>query len=834
MAKFAHYKLDADVLDSEGNNDGASQGITFNDGAAVFVAATGSDPEVASHVELDHSAFHLQTFSFSFWVNPTTASNGSGRSGRWLASCMGPNLGWSLKMNSNRHLTFQQYSAGGALRQCITNAGAEKAVIGEWKHYVMTVSPSGLTLYANGGVASNTTQPIAWDMDFTGAKAYLGRVQDNTNAGGAADSFDGSLDDVQFFDHVLTAAEVTTLYNAGRPASLTQSEDSLATDLALELKFAALPHGATNDGNSTFEQDGDRTYVSFPTTTAMLTIQDASEYEYTTENFTVAFWMRPTSAVQGSWAHPFIMDSLGSFGGYYMFQEASVHNTYGFVGNANFQWTDPDPNMVMSVDTWTHLTIVREGTQSKIYINGQLDSTNPSDVAATIGWGGSQLMIGHQWIGDLSDFRIWSRALSAGEAAQVYAYPLDGSIIGDSGKTFVYVEALPVVTEGVSYASYQMTDTKKYIVRLENGSVYEGTTVGSPGDNGSWTKTTITDHGTGPLAPGGLCRAGNFWVTHKPSNRGLSAGEGLQTAWAAGLDAQGNAITPESWNLLALGGAEDVAYVYENPSEDRAFALTHPSQNSAVGFRSILWAANQASSSGDSLTWTKLNMSASSDHKAITAGILDHNGGAYNYSDGGVRIMFAAANASNQHVFVAEAANNLTSERGEHLLVYSGSAGWDNVVLTYADFPANARRLSKPVYFNSKWYVGEALGVLVSSDGISWSRKTLDFDGADVQIEHLAGDPVSGSIVAVGTSTNANGSVGVVAHSSDDGVSWVVDAYVESLSFTAVANVEEGVFVLGCAEGWIAFSNNDGHDWTLSQSIRTADVADVVSVQAVD
>lgn len=259
LVGFAHYTLDADVLDSEGTNHGTANSITFNDGAAVFVAAAGSDPEVASYIELDHSAFHLQTFSFSFWVNPATKVNGAGRSGRWLASCMGPNLGWSLRMNHNRHLTFQQFSGTGHMRQCITNAGSEKAVIGEWKHYVMTVSPSSLHLYSNGTTASSTNNSVSWEMDFTGAKAYLGRVQDNMNAGGAADSFDGSLDDVQFFDHVLTAGEVTALYNAGRPAAAASNAGSGTSNAGSGKTFVFLE--ALADGVVQYTMPGTSKYA---------------------------------------------------------------------------------------------------------------------------------------------------------------------------------------------------------------------------------------------------------------------------------------------------------------------------------------------------------------------------------------------------------------------------------------------------------------------------------------------------------------------------------------------------------------------------------------------
>ena len=652
VGSVAHYTLDTDAQDSFGDNHGTANDITFSDGAAVFDGTLDVAEDETSYIEIGSSSdFRLQSFSVSFWVNPTSATMSAGRNKRWLMSNYGTSGGWLLHFGSTRHITFQEFSGdGSAFRQCVTDTNSGKVKLNEWRHVTVTVEAGAIKIYVNGDLKKTTSSPRNTNIDYTTAESWIGRTFDNSNSGGAGDNFAGSMDDVKFYSGILTDAEVTALYNGGRPGSDSASatvlfNETFATDagenatvsgvgfdgaanffhptdaititggngvgsalnddngsysismwikadvddssgivpllsdydqnqdafgflltlatngdikvetdgtlgvnqvmdtntgvdvdgsawnhifisadnaadnfelyvnnvqkldlqgtwigggfaadnaitlgnttdpnfqnlvpfqgqmalveiwdqastqseitqyyndgaahvqayeanqsgsmtdlhehLALELKFKELPPGAENT-LSTFKQDGDRTFVSFTTTDAMLTIQDASNYEYTTEDFTVSFWLRPTSEVQGSWAHPFIMDSLGSFGGYYMFQEASVHNTYGFTGNANFQWTDPDPNMVMSVDVWTHITIVRKGTQSKIYINGQLDSTNANDVAATIGWGGSQLMIGHQWIGDLSDFRIWSRALIDSEVDSLYNLALDAELL---------------------------------------------------------------------------------------------------------------------------------------------------------------------------------------------------------------------------------------------------------------------------------------------------------------------------------------------------------------------------------------------------------------------
>ena len=246
---IAHYTLDEDqtgahsaehtdtIQDSVGSNHAIAFDVTFGDdpaeGGGFFIGAAGNDGNSTRYVKIDTpSNFYLQTFSFAFWVKPISFNYRTGRNRTWLLSCMGTKGGWHLSFAKNRHVTLQQFediSGGGAFRQVTTDNNSEKVVGQEWKHYVATVSPSGLTLYVNGEVAKTVTTPIEWDMDFTNAEFYFARVYDNSNAGGLGEMFSGILDDVRFYSGVLNDSEVFSLYSAGRPYTPPGSSSSTPT-----------------------------------------------------------------------------------------------------------------------------------------------------------------------------------------------------------------------------------------------------------------------------------------------------------------------------------------------------------------------------------------------------------------------------------------------------------------------------------------------------------------------------------------------------------------------------------------------------------------------------
>ena len=224
---IAHYTLDTDTQDSVGSHHATANDISFSDGAANFDGTLAAYDINTSYIALGQPQnFGLQNFSVSFWYNPSSAALSTGRDKRWLMSVLGNYggssmrlSGWTLYFDSTMHLTYEEYSSHGGLRECTTTTESSKAEIGTWKHVVLAVDGSKISIYVDGNLEEEIQQSRNDDIQYGTIAAYLGRVSDNSKAGGAGESYAGSMDDVHFYNGMLDASEVSSLYAAGRPAA---------------------------------------------------------------------------------------------------------------------------------------------------------------------------------------------------------------------------------------------------------------------------------------------------------------------------------------------------------------------------------------------------------------------------------------------------------------------------------------------------------------------------------------------------------------------------------------------------------------------------------------
>ena len=88
-----------------------------------------------------------------------------------------------------------------------------------WVHLVATWNRTANTMaiYINGSLAKTGTNAIA-NFATTANKIYLGKPGNADNA-----FFDGHLSSLSLFDAVLSASNVTTLYNSGKPGDVSKS-----------------------------------------------------------------------------------------------------------------------------------------------------------------------------------------------------------------------------------------------------------------------------------------------------------------------------------------------------------------------------------------------------------------------------------------------------------------------------------------------------------------------------------------------------------------------------------------------------------------------------------
>lgn len=130
------------------------------------------------------------------------------------------NGNWT-NVNNGRKIQFYQIHSGGA--DCIYNTPANSVPLSAWTHVVVTrdiTTPTDAPLiYINGVSQALTVVQVAIGAarPETGVELVIGNA--HSTAFNYNRPFDGKIFDPRVYNRILSAAEVTTLYNAGTPLS---------------------------------------------------------------------------------------------------------------------------------------------------------------------------------------------------------------------------------------------------------------------------------------------------------------------------------------------------------------------------------------------------------------------------------------------------------------------------------------------------------------------------------------------------------------------------------------------------------------------------------------
>jgi hypothetical protein len=133
------------------------------------------------------------------------------------------NQGWSIRTENaagSGKIVFAmlQNVTTNELRVTTTNNHLQ---IGSWTHIVMTFSgnslASGVTIYINGTAVALTTN---LDVLTTNPSSSVTMHVGANAAASPSNFFLGNVDELSIWNRVLTAGEVTTIYNLGKPNDL--------------------------------------------------------------------------------------------------------------------------------------------------------------------------------------------------------------------------------------------------------------------------------------------------------------------------------------------------------------------------------------------------------------------------------------------------------------------------------------------------------------------------------------------------------------------------------------------------------------------------------------
>ena len=147
-------------------------------------------------------------------------------------------------------------------------------------------------------------------------------------------------------------------------------------------------------------------------------------------DFTVSAWVELTSL--DTWARVFDFGSGTATNMFLTTKNATNGKPRFAIKISNSAEQQIDAASVLTTGTWTHITVTLSGSTGILYVNGVASGTNtamsfkPSGMGSTTQnyLGKSQYSIDPYLNGSLDDFRIYTRALSAGEISLLAAGPL--------------------------------------------------------------------------------------------------------------------------------------------------------------------------------------------------------------------------------------------------------------------------------------------------------------------------------------------------------------------------------------------------------------------------
>ncbi|MBL7782529.1 MAG: T9SS type A sorting domain-containing protein [Saprospiraceae bacterium] len=576
----------------------------------VFANNGADDTDFGNHVDVSSAAFTTDRFGFgksallfnginsevtasnaaqlnsgvttiSFWVKVNSLP-GNGES--FLLSYGGWQERFKISLPTHGKPVFTTNHSNGI--SDMDSGNGNELPVGVWKHLVFVHDGAKDKIFIDGVLKAEKN--VAGTLNSTTKPLGIGY---NPIDGG--NWFDGSIDELAIYNTALSDSEVSSLYAAqsafpGTPNELVavyhlngNGEDAsgLHNDATIGETAIAVPNRHNWGANAL---SGYATADNSP----------ALQSDYTT----ISFWVKPNSfpgtgevflLSNGGWQERWKI-SLPGHG-------KPVFTTHS--GGACC--SDLDSGTPLALNAWTHVVMVHDGTKDIIYINGA--QANEKNAAGALDKTKHPLGIGYDPIdnggffdGSLDDVKLFNRALSASEIADLYATQsvapvIPGNLVADYKSSGNAHDATGYENHATVLGAQLTTDRfgKANMAYAFNGIDQSLVAANSPQQNSAFTTISFW------IKPAAFPASGEVYV--------LSNG-GWQERWKISLPNHGKPVftthsngaccsdldsgTPLSLNtwthvVMTHDGAKDIIYfngvqVNEKNTTGSLDATTHP------------------------------------------------------------------------------------------------------------------------------------------------------------------------------------------------------------------------------------------------------------------
>ncbi len=432
----AYYNLDGNANDSTTNaRNGTVTGATVATGRfGQGYNFNGTTDNISIG---DIAAFNgSSSFTISAWVQPHASGTSTGYLGKRSNMNSTP-AGWGIgAINSGSRIGFR---LGDGTNNISLNDNGTAFTTEVWHHVLVTWNSSTKT----GTEYINTVQ-----VDSAANASITLASVDNSDSfllGGVTQNKGNiSLDDVRFYNAVLTTTDIATLYAGSKPPACDQTcggwwklDETSGTSMADSSGNGRTGTLTLNSG----EFWADSIYkgaVHFDNITlknTLVIIGDVLDMN-ASQSFTVEAWINHDDA--GSGTERFIAKrSAGNLGlpGWYCAVTSSDRFNCYIEDGTSFSAPSSTSNAVITPGTWYHVVGVydRSNQNIRLYVNGRLDTTSSSIAAIGDSSNASNLEIGCTsgntansssdstcFDGKIDDVRVYTRVLQPYEIEEHY------------------------------------------------------------------------------------------------------------------------------------------------------------------------------------------------------------------------------------------------------------------------------------------------------------------------------------------------------------------------------------------------------------------------------
>lgn len=402
------------VNDTSGNGNSGTWNGT---GAAHYVAGKvgkgGGFDGSTDYVSVpDSSSLNVSTnFTVSGWVKNV---NGVGTPVIYDSGTQANR--WFFSLNSGK-LNITERS--------IANNTATTTLDNNWHH---------VAVVKNGDTGANVTFYLDGKPDGTASIGTVTTPSGTKNIGKWTENgslyWNGGIDQLKVYNYARSTAQIAWDYNRGGPVAqwdMDECQGNVIHDLS----------GNGNDGTVTIGATGTQTSLGTCTTSSTawgngvsgklnssLNLDGTDDYATITPrttvssaNATISLWAYPTSSTVNN----YLFDS-GTTSNQFNLIWYPANATYkGFAGHFGSGSTWATSPAVAAINTWHHVVITSNGTNTKLYVDGKQLSSVAMDTATTPTiWKIGSTSSSNYFSGKIDDVRVYNYGLTAQQVQTLY------------------------------------------------------------------------------------------------------------------------------------------------------------------------------------------------------------------------------------------------------------------------------------------------------------------------------------------------------------------------------------------------------------------------------